>query len=67
MIACACSICRIEGRERRADPRVEGLPLCQVCALEALWQSKTEPPVHVPLINPAAASDMQRHAFGAAQ
>jgi hypothetical protein len=59
----ACSICWTEGRERQADPRVQGLPLCQVCALEALWQSKTEPPLHVPLVNPDAASEMQKYRF----
>jgi hypothetical protein len=62
----ACSICWIQqGHYRRADPRVEGLPLCPVCSLEALWQSRTQPSAS-PLFNPAAASDMQRYLFASA-
>jgi hypothetical protein len=62
----ACCVCWTQqGLYRRADPRVEGLRLCPVCSLEALWQSRTQPSVS-PLFNPAAASDLQRYLFASA-
>jgi hypothetical protein len=47
----ACCVCWTEGHYRRADPRFQGLPVCQVCGLEALWQSRTQPSAS-PLFNP---------------
>jgi hypothetical protein len=61
----ACCVCWTEGHYRQADPRVEGLPLCAVCSLEAVWQARTRPSIS-PLFNSAAASDLQRYLFASA-
>jgi hypothetical protein len=62
----ACCVCWTEGRSRQADPRFEGLPRCRSCNLESMWRARTHPPLHVPLVNPAAASDLQRYLFASA-
>jgi hypothetical protein len=38
-----CCICNARGKYTKADPTVEGIPQCRRCALEAKWETRTQP------------------------
>jgi hypothetical protein len=46
-----CCICATRGKYTRADPTVDGIPQCRLCALEAKWTARTRPSAS-PRFNP---------------
>jgi hypothetical protein len=59
-----CCICAVRGKHTRADPTVEGIPVCRLCSLKAKWEARTQPSAS-PLYNPDVdQSFLRMHLLG---